>query len=103
MFTYRFGRILLGEGAFKVAGTLLKLFAHGCLILFRLLQHLEIGLHLVPWNDHLAPKDACHPHLPIHASMAGNMNRPDLSLNELIVCCKARQNQAEAVRWHLRE
>jgi hypothetical protein len=94
MFAHGFGRILLSEGAFKVPGTLLKLFAQRCFVVFKLLQGLEIGLHLVPWNGNLAAKDACHPHRPMRDSMAMEISAV-MTFRCMKLSCTVRQDKIQ--------
>src|SRR5262249_7512559 len=70
VFVYRFGSILLGQGAGKVPGILLQLGAQRFLLALELPQGFEIGIHLVPRNRDLAPKDVSHPPLPFRASIS---------------------------------
>ena len=101
MFTHRFGRILLSQGTLKVTGALFELCTHRRLRIFKLPQGLEVSLHLVSWNRDLAPKNACHPSLPLHTSIVLEVSTLMIFLSTVLLCAvgqdKIKQKQCDSI------
>src|SRR5262245_60607083 len=85
MLPHRLGGILLAKNPCKVLGTLFQLGAHRGFLLLTLTESIEVGLHSATRYRDLAPKDTCHPHLPLSTVMAleGATKMPLLCTREL--------------------
>ena len=90
MFAHRFGRIVLRQGTLKVPDALFELGTQRRLRLFKLSHGVEVGLHLVTWTCDFAPKDACHPTLPLHPSRGLEMPSLMIVLVKVLLCARGQ-------------